>query len=139
VVNLKQAAVRLPQTATPAQLAEARQKLEALRAKIKSCSTLEADAAKTPDIVAGDLGETEVKDLTPEFQQAIAGLQVGQVSAPVRSEAGLHLVALCGRGTSGVKAPTRAEIQSRLENDQFAMIERRFLRDLRNSATIETR
>jgi peptidyl-prolyl cis-trans isomerase SurA len=139
VVRLKQAALRVPQTATPAQLAEAQRKLEALRTQIKGCGTLEAEAAKVPDVVAGDLGETEVKDLTPEFQQAIANLQVDQVSAPVRSEAGLHLVALCGRGAAGVKTPSRAEIQSRLENDQFAMIERRFLRDLRNSATIETR
>ena len=100
---------------------------------------MEAQAGKVPGVIAGDLGEAEVKDLTPEFQQAIAPLQVGQVSQPVRSAAGLHLVALCGRHASGVAAPTREEIERRLENEQFGMIERRALRDLRNSATIETR
>jgi peptidyl-prolyl cis-trans isomerase SurA len=140
VVTLKQAAIRLPKTATPTQVAEAQRKLEAIRSQIKGCNTLEQDVAKiAPDVVAGDLGETELKDLTPEFQQGIAGLTVGQVSAPLRSEVGLHLMAVCGRGASGGKVPSRADIQARLENDQFAMLERRFLRDLRNSAAIETR
>jgi peptidyl-prolyl cis-trans isomerase SurA len=139
VVNLKQAAVSLPASATPEQVAEAQRKLEALRGQITGCDSLEADAGKVSGVIAGDLGEAEVKDLTPEFQKAIAPLKVGQVSEPVRSPAGLHLVALCGRHAKGAKTPTRDDIQSQLENEQFSMIERRALRDLRNSATIESR
>ena len=139
VVDLKQAAVSLPAEAAPADVTAAQTKLDALRGKITGCDTVETAAAKTPGVVAGDLGETEVKDLRPSFQKAIAGLDVGQVSEPVRTDAGLHLIVVCERHASGARAVTKAEIEDKLRGVQYDMFARRFLRDLRNSATIETR
>lgn len=139
LVSLKQAAVRVTDKATPEQLADASGKLERLKAEAHNCNELESDAVKYDGVVAGDLGETEIGDLSPEFKQAVDKLTVGQIGGPVRSRVGMHLIALCGRRVSGGKAPTRDEIQSRLENEQLSMIARRYLRDLRNSATIESR
>ncbi len=139
MVALKQAAIRVPEQATPEQIAAATAKLDTLKAEVKSCNDLEPDAAKLDGVVAGDLGETEISDLSPEFKSVVDGLKVGQVGGPVRTKAGIHLVALCGRHASGVKGVGRDEIESRLENEQLSMIARRYLRDLRNSATIESR
>lgn len=139
LVSLKQAAVRVSDKSTPEQLADAAAKLEKLKAEVRNCSDLEVQSGKFDGVVAGDLGETEIGDLSPEFRQAVDKLTVGQVAGPVRSRAGLHLIALCGRRVSGGKAPTRDEIQSRLENEQLSMIARRYMRDLRNSATIESK
>jgi peptidyl-prolyl cis-trans isomerase SurA len=139
LVSLKQAALRLTEQASAEQVAAATAKLDKLKAETKGCSDLEADAGKYVGVVAGDLGETEIGDLSPEFRQTVDSLKVGQVGGPVRSRAGLHLIALCGRRVSGGKTPSREEIQSRLENEQLSMIARRYLRDLRNSATIESR
>ena len=139
LVSLKQAAVRVTDKATSEQLADASGKLERLKAEAHNCNELESDAVKYDGVVAGDLGETEIGDLSPEFKQAVDKLTVGQIGGPVRSRVGMHLIALCGRRVSGGKAPTRDEIQSRLENEQLSMIARRYLRDLRNSATIESR
>ncbi|MGK4455854.1 peptidylprolyl isomerase, partial [Klebsiella pneumoniae] len=83
--------------------------------EVKGCSDLEADAGKFDGVIAGDLGETEIGDLSPEFRQAVEKIAVGQVAGPVRSRVGLHLLALCGRRVSGGKAPTRDDIQNRLE------------------------
>lgn len=139
LVALKQAAVPLPAQATPEQMQAATTKLETLKTEIKSCADLETDSAKVDGVVAGDLGETEIGDLTPEFKQVVDGLKIGQVGGPVRTRAGLHLVALCGRRASGPHAPSREEIADRLEGEQLNMIARRYLRDLHNSATIESR
>jgi len=139
VVDLKQAAISLQPGATPDEVSKAEAKLAALRRKLDGCDTLETRAAKTPGVLAGDLGETDVKDLRPSFQQAIANLKIGQVSEPVRTDIGLHLIMVCERHAAGSRAITRASIESRLQGEQYDMYQRRFLRDLRNSATIETR
>jgi peptidyl-prolyl cis-trans isomerase SurA len=100
---------------------------------------MESVAAKADGVLAGDLGEAEIKDLAPAFREAAEVLNVGQVSDPIRTPAGLHLIAVCGKRQGGAKAPTKEEIENRMVGQQLAMISKRYLRDLRNSATIETR
>jgi peptidyl-prolyl cis-trans isomerase SurA len=139
IVNLKQAAVGLAQGATDADVAAARTKLMTLRSQIKGCDDLEAQAAKSPGVVAGDLGEAEIKDLAPAFRDAAQALQPGQVSEPIRTAAGLHLIAVCGKHASGEETISHDQIESRLYGQQLSMIARRYMRDLRNQATIETR
>jgi peptidyl-prolyl cis-trans isomerase SurA len=139
MVSLKQAAVSLGADASEASLEAAQQKLLGLKAKFTACDTMEAQAAKVDGVVAGDLGEANIKDLRPSFREAAEKLAVNQVSDPIRTEAGLHLIAVCGKRRSGATMPTRADIEGRLEDDQLSLIEKRYLRDLKNSATIETR
>ncbi|QUD88996.1 peptidylprolyl isomerase [Phenylobacterium montanum] len=137
MVNLKQAAISLPAGAPADQVEAARQKLIALKGQIKSCADVDAKAGKLDGVLAGDLGEADVKDLAPAFRDAIQGLTPGQVSDPIRTEAGLHLIAVCGRRQGGLELPSRDEIESRLEDQQLSLVSRRYLRDLKNSATIE--
>jgi peptidyl-prolyl cis-trans isomerase SurA len=139
MVKLKQAAVPLAQGASPEDEAAARAKLVALKPQIKGCDGLEAAAAKVQGVVAGDLGEAEVTDLAPAFREASEKLKVGEVSDPIRTQAGLHLIAVCGRRTAGEAQADKEQIEQRLFSQQLSMIARRYMRDLRNSATIETR
>jgi peptidyl-prolyl cis-trans isomerase SurA len=139
LVDLKQVALALPKDATQAQIDAAHKVLVDLKPKITSCETLEATAGKVEGVVAGDLGEAEITDLAPAFQEAANSLKVGQVSDPIRTDAGLHLIAVCGKRQSGAQAPTHDQIENRLRGQQLALISKRYLRDLRNSATIETR
>ncbi len=139
IVNLKQAAVILPADADSAKVAAAQAKLAALRPQIKGCADLEATASAVAGVVAGDLGEAEIKDLAPSFRDAANNLDIGQISQPIRTAAGLHLVAVCGKRHSGTESESPAQIENRLRGQQLALISRRYLRDLRNAATIETR
>lgn len=139
LVDLKQVAVALPRDAAQPQVDAANKLLVDLKPKITSCETLEATAGKIDGVVAGDLGEAEITDLAPAFQEAANTLKVGQISDPIRTDAGLHLIAVCGKRQSGAQAPTHDQIENRLRGQQLALISKRYLRDLRNSATIETR
>lgn len=139
LVHLKQVAVAVPQGAADSVVAAARAKLEGLRPTLNGCEGLEAAAGKVQGVVAGDLGEAEVKDLAPAFRQAAEQLQPGQLSEPIRTAAGLHLIAVCGKRASGGEELSRDEIENRLYGQQLSMLSRRYMRDLRNSATIETR
>lgn len=139
LVSLKQAAVRLPGDASPEQLEAAAKLLEQVRAKTTSCADLETAAKSVSGVTAGDLGEANVSDLAPTFREAAEGLQDNQLSAPIRTPVGLHLVQVCGRRAAGSNAPNAQEVENRLYGQQLAMLSKRYLRDLRNSATIETR
>ena len=90
-------------------------------------------------MLSADLGETSVNQLRPQFRTAIDSLKVGEVSQPIRTDVGLHLIAVCSRHAAGVEDATRADVTDRLKGEQLSMFARRYLRDLRNSAEIETR
>ncbi len=139
LVSLKQAAVPLAADASPEEVQAAAAQLEALRPLVTGCADLEAKAADVQGVMAGDLGEAEVAGLTEGFQTAVATTPDGQLSQPVRTNAGLHLVMVCGRRQSGAQIPTAQQIESRLVGQQLSMISRRLLRDLRGTATIEQR
>ncbi|HEX3366960.1 peptidylprolyl isomerase [Phenylobacterium sp.] len=139
LVSLKQAAIALPADASAADVAAAKATLVAVRSQIKDCATLESSVAKTPGVVAGDLGEAETGDLLPEFAEAAKTLQPGQLSQPIRTKVGLHVLAVCGKRAAGAAQVDHDQIESRLTGQQLSMISRRYMRDLRNSATIETR
>ncbi|MDR3506526.1 MAG: peptidylprolyl isomerase [Caulobacteraceae bacterium] len=139
MVTLKQAAISLPADASAEQIEAARKSLLGLKKAIAGCDDVEAKAAKVDGVLAADLGEADSKDLAPAFRDAIQGLQPGQISDPIRTDAGLHLIAVCGRRPGGVELPSRDEIEERLQDQQLSLVSRRYLRDLKNSATIDFR
>jgi peptidyl-prolyl cis-trans isomerase SurA len=139
IVKLKQAAIALSKTATAQEVDEARAKLEAMQPKLHGCDNLDTVSAKTAGVVSGDLGEADTKDLAPAFRDVVDTLEPGQVSAPIRTEAGFHLIAVCEKHKGGASQLTTDQIEDRLYGQELAMIAKRQLRDLRNSATIETR
>jgi peptidyl-prolyl cis-trans isomerase SurA len=139
LVNLKQVAIALPADASTSDIDAAKTKLLAVRSQIKDCASLEAVAGKTQGVVAGDLGEAETSDLLPEFAEAAKTLQPGQLSQPIRTKVGLHILAVCGKRSAGAPDISHDQLENRLRGQQLSMISRRYMRDLRNSATIETR
>ena len=122
----------------------ARRKLLALKSKIAGCNDVEAEAGKVDGVVAGDLLARPTSRIWPSFRDAVQTLKVDhQVSDPIRTNAGLHLIALCGKHQSGVDIPSRAEIEGRIQDEQLGLVARRYLRDLeefgddRNPLTLE--
>jgi peptidyl-prolyl cis-trans isomerase SurA len=138
MVALKQAAVRLDKNASQAQIDAAEAELKALKPQIKGCGNIEQVAAKAQGVISADLGEADINDLSGQFKAAAQKLQPGEVSDPIRTEVGLHLVAVCSKHAGGSKI-SREDIMNRLQSEQLSVMSRRYLRDLRNSATIESR
>jgi peptidyl-prolyl cis-trans isomerase SurA len=138
-VSLKQAAIALPQTAPEADVRAAAGRLGELRNRISGCEVVETEANQVQGVVAGDLGEAELKDLSPAFRSAVEGLSTGQTSEPIRTNVGLHILTVCGRGSGGAGDVSREQVEGRIYGQQLSMIARRYMRDLRTAATIETR
>ncbi len=136
LVSLKQAMVELPETATEAEVAAATQRLETLRPTL-TCDNILQRATSEAGLLGSDLGESDVANLAPQFQQIARSAEVNSVSSPVRTPLGVHLVAVCGRRVGGADAPSFREVESRLQNQNLAMLARRYIRDLRADALIE--
>jgi peptidyl-prolyl cis-trans isomerase SurA len=139
LISLKQAAIALPADAPQDQVDAARAKLEALRGQLHGCDQFEAIAGKVDGVLAGDLGEAEAKDLSPAFRDAALALPVGQISEPIRSDQGVHLLAVCSKRSNAAQGLNHDQIENRLIGEQLQMINKRYLRDLRNSASIDVR
>jgi peptidyl-prolyl cis-trans isomerase SurA len=138
-VALKQVAVALPQSAPESDVRNATARLTDVRSRIRGCDGVETEAGRVAGVVAGDLGEAELKDLSPAFRAAVEGLQPGQTSEPIRTNVGLHILTVCSRGAGGAGQVSKEQIEGRLYGQQLSMIARRYMRDLRTAATIETR
>jgi len=139
LISLKQAAIALPANAPQDQVDAARVKLEGLRSQLHGCDNFESIAGKTAGVLAGDLGEADAKDLAPAFRDAAMALKVGQISEPIRSDQGMHILAVCSKRSNSAQGLDREAIENRMIGETLQMINKRYLRDLRNSASIEVR
>ena len=136
LVSMKQIMIDLPDTASPAEVAAATARLEAIRPQL-TCDNILTRATSEQCLLGSDLGEADVANLAPQFQQVARTAEVNSVSAPVRTPLGIHLLAVCGRRVGGPDAPTAQQVENRLQNQNLAMLARRYIRDLRADALIE--
>jgi peptidyl-prolyl cis-trans isomerase SurA len=88
----------------------------------------------------GELGWFTRDEFGPDFGAALAGLQQGQVSAPVRTQAGWHLVKLEGtRETNVGDSNRRAQIQETIGRRKLEDEWNRYLREMRGEAFVDVR
>ena len=88
----------------------------------------------------GDLGWANPGMFVPEFEKAMNALKPGEISQPVRTPYGYHLIQVIGRRERDVsderrRAAARAQIQARKVDERFEQ----WLRELRDQAYVEYR
>ena len=88
----------------------------------------------------GDLGWVSPGDLVPEFERAMNALKPGEISAPVRSPFGWHLIQVLERRAEDVSKErqnlmARQEIRARKADEAYE----NWLRQLRDQAFVEYR
>lgn len=88
----------------------------------------------------GELGWFTRDEFGPEFGNAVAGLQQGQVSGPVRTQAGYHLIKLEGSRQADVGDKNRrAQVQETIGRRKLEDEWNRFLREMRGEAFVDVR
>jgi len=88
----------------------------------------------------GDLGWLSPGETVPEFEHAMDALKPGEISAPVKSSFGWHLIQVLGRRTEDVSKERQAlmarqEIRARKADEAYE----NWLRQLRDQAFVEYR
>lgn len=84
----------------------------------------------------GDMGWLSEDALIPEIREAVAGLDKGAVSAPIRSQAGWHLIRLTDRKESRVRGfdEVRPLLVEALRRQQAADLRRQYIEGLVGAA-----
>jgi peptidyl-prolyl cis-trans isomerase SurA len=124
---------------------EARRKLVELKQRLDNKAATFEELAKlySNDLSAskgGDLGWIYPGDTVPEFERAMNDLQVGQVSEPIESPFGFHLIQVLERKTDDVsKDRQRAAARNAIRERKTEEATEEWLRQLRDRAYVEYR
>ena len=143
-IRVRLLAVAVPEKASSAQIAEARQKAEALMTRIKQGEDfirLVREHSDSPTAAQdGDLGFMQRGHAIPEIEQAAKDLQPGNYAGPLQAADGFYLIRV-----EEVRTPVRPfekvkdEIQKMLYEQKMENAYRTFLQALRSEAHIENR
>ena len=118
--KLAQILIAVPPNATPAQIDAARAKAESIRNQLLKGADFNAMARQYSDddskSQGGELGEFSRGEMIDQIQAAIDKLKPGEISPPIQSEHGFHLVKLEAHDEVGVKpfSEVSAQIRERL-------------------------
>ena len=138
VMRLRQAAVTLPANAPANEVSSANATLASFVSKTPSCSAIDNLPAKGNGAVqVSDLGDAQLSDLQPTYASALRPLKEGQATGPLRNAVNLNVLYVCDRRLAGDSAVTRDQIENSLVNERLSMLGKRYLRELRSTATIE--
>ncbi|KAF0096788.1 MAG: peptidyl-prolyl cis-trans isomerase SurA, partial [Hyphomonadaceae bacterium] len=91
------------------------------------------------NISALDLGQVAATDLSEVFNSNLQNLRQNQSTNVFRSAQGVHVLVVCDVVLSGPDIPTREQIEDQLTDQELSLIARRYLRDLRREAAVNTR
>lgn len=123
---------------------EARNRLLALKERLDNKADFtEIARARSEDTSAsrgGDLGWLSPGDTVPEFEKAMAALKPGEISQPVRSPFGWHLIQVMERRTrdmtqEGQRMNARQVLRERKTDEAY----QEWVRQLRDRAYVERR
>ena len=81
----------------------------------------------------------KLKDTPDHIRAALSGLPLETVSAPVRSDRGVHLLMICKMIQPDTNLPDRDQIRNSLRMKRLDQVSRQYLRDLRRDAFVDIR
>ena len=122
----------------------AKRRIEALLVEVSKAADFEKVAREKSEdrnsaLKGGDLGVFDVGAMLPEFDEQIAKMKPGQISGPVRTKEGYHLIQLVERRAAGLApfdevAPLiRAEAKEKIYGDE----RRRVWQDVANAEAVK--
>lgn len=133
----------LPPKAPPNYLEGAMKAAVAIHDRIASCEQLQKMITGARGAVFMNLGEMKLSDLSEQIQAELAKTQSGEPTQPFRSAAGIEIIARCDKRAAPLptvwQMPTRDDVEKQLFQQQISMLARRYIRDLKREANVETR
>ena len=122
---------------------QTREKLVGLRARIEAGESFAALAREYSEDIGsaqegGDLGWTTPGQMVPEFEQMMKATAVGEISAPVRTQFGWHIIKVEGRRDEDVTTETlRSRAGEYLHNRKYQEELDAWLQQIRDEAFVD--
>ena len=143
-VEVSHILVRIPQTATPADTLAAWKKILSIAKRLEKEDFAKVAKETSEDQSAeengGYIGWISPGQLPPEFDVAIASMQPGSVSDPIRTDYGWHLIQLLNRKQSELSATQQKDFaKASLRQSKLEQAYSDWIQELKCCATIEYR
>jgi peptidyl-prolyl cis-trans isomerase SurA len=122
---------------------DAERRLQGFRDQIRAKTADFADLAKKfsedgSAPIGGELGWMSPGDLVPEFEQAMNRLEIGEVSNPVKSEFGWHLIQVTERREGQLTVEKQRQFaRANIRERKYEQAYQDWLRELRDGATVK--
>lgn len=135
--------IKLPENATPEDDAKAMEKVKLAQERLKKGEDFEKIATEMSEGPAankgGDLGFFSQGRMVKEFEDVAFKMKVGEVSEPVKTRFGYHIIKLTDRREDRKKPfeEVKEQIVKSLQNKKFFTERRKLLADLEKAAKIE--
>ncbi|MFL9839394.1 peptidylprolyl isomerase [Sphingomonas sp. ST-64] len=139
-LSLRQITVKFPKGITEAQAQARVAEFAGVLKSTNGCGAV-GKAAETLGAEVVDNDSVRARDLPPQLQDIVLGLQVGQATPPFGSQTeGVRALVLCGRDEAQASnQPSGEAIRNEIEERRTNLRAQRLLRDLRRDAIIEYR
>ncbi|MDP1792310.1 MAG: peptidylprolyl isomerase, partial [Methylibium sp.] len=135
---LLRTSAQLTQSAALARLAEFKQQVESGKASFAQLARENSEDGSAAQ--GGELGWASPGQFVPEFEAAMKALDINQVSAPLVSRFGVHLIQVLERRSVPVDRKQQREIaRNVLREQRFESAYQEWARDVRARAYVEMR
>lgn len=135
VYDLRQVALRVSANAPVAVVRRAFDTLNGIKTTLSGCDQLDEVAKQYPPL-SGKVGDLTENQLPREVREVIEPLEIGQAADPIRSQEGVHVFMVCGKGQGGGSGGSREQMFQRLLNEKAARLSESYLADLERNALI---
>jgi len=141
--ELPLARVLLPIGTKPGEklLQGAMQAANMLRQHIDGCENLQEVVSHLHGAMYFNLGKMQLASLSTQMRDALEKTHPGETTEPFTSPAGIELIVRCDSPAPTMQVfqpPKREEVENQLYETQMSVYARRYLRDLKRVANIET-
>nr|MCH9764703.1 SurA N-terminal domain-containing protein [Alphaproteobacteria bacterium] len=138
-VDLKVQRITLPMSSSANQgaMAQQLQLADQARSEFKGCASTAAVAQRLPGAKFEDLGTLKSSAVAEPTRSMLLGANDGDMLPPsLQGSDGIQLWVVCGRNTVALETKKRFKEQGELRQEEFGILARKHLKDLRQDATI---
>jgi len=145
-IHVRHIVVQLPQNATPAEVERAEQKAKAIAAEARQPGVDFAELARKKSegssaADGGDLGFFKRGAMVPAFETVAFALKPGEVSDPVRTPLGWHVLKLEESRAVGLPplSEMKTQIEDKLRAEQASRASAQYVQQLRQASVVDNK
>ncbi len=137
--QLQRVRLELPESPDQRTIANRFVEAEQLRRRITSCTNIEQVVGRVRRTSVKSVGRKTAQQLIQPTRAILLATEDGRTTPPTITSSGIELYAVCARRSVVRNEKQRREVRTKLLSQEYNILARRHLRDLRQDAFVEYR
>jgi peptidyl-prolyl cis-trans isomerase SurA len=129
----------VPRGAPPATIEARKREAESLRSRVQSCDEGVRLAIGMPDVAVREQITRQSADLPLQQRDVLNNTPIGRLTPPDITVQGIEVFAVCDKKTAAGDTPGKREARDELYQERYQALSKKYLKELRSQALIETR